>query len=74
MRLDWDSLRRLSRPKAPVEPAHGLLDLAIAARRELEAAQAQFDEVHDPDLVDHAIFRLHAAERHYVFLLREAGR
>ena len=51
-----------------------LFDLARAAKRELEAARAQFEEVYDPDLVDHAIFRMQAAERHYVYLLREAGR
>ncbi len=49
-----------------------LSDLAQVARREIEAARAQFEEVHDPDLVDHAIYRLQAAERHYVYLLRTA--
>ncbi len=47
-------------------------ELAQAARREIEAARAQFEEVHDPDLVDHANYRLQAAERHYVYLMRAA--
>ena len=48
--------------------------LARAARHEMEAARRQFDEVSDPDLVDHAIFRLQAAERHFVFIVRQARR
>ena len=52
----------------------GLSDLAEAARREMDAARAQFEEVHDPDLVDHSIYRMQAAERHYMYLLREARR
>lgn len=48
-------------------------DLVEAARSEWEAAQVQFNEVRDDDLVDHAIYRLQAAERHYVYLLRLCG-
>lgn len=51
-----------------------LIEEANAALREWQTAQAQFqvvDGVRDPDLVDHAIYHLEAAERRYVYLLRQ---
>ncbi len=74
--MEWSSIWELAagRTESRQAETEGILDLAQAARREIEAARRQFEEVHDPDLVDHAIFRLQAAERHYVFLLREARR
>ncbi|ASS77045.1 hypothetical protein CIG75_00060 [Tumebacillus algifaecis] len=44
------------------------------ARSEWAIAQQQLDHVSDPDLIDHAIYYLEAAERKYGFLLREAKR
>lgn len=66
------SLFEMLRP----EPAQASVmdDLVEAAHKEWEAAQVQFNEVRDNDLVDHAIYRLQAAERHYVYLLRLCGR
>lgn len=72
--MRWTSLWEAGAERSQQPDAGGLFDLAEAARREMEAARAQFEEVHDPDLVDHAIYRMHAAERHYMFLLREARR
>ncbi len=43
-----------------------------AARLEWERARAYFDNVTDPDLVDHATYEIKAAERKYVYLLRRA--
>lgn len=72
--MQWSSIWEMTAGQTRRPDEGGLFELAQAARREMQAARAQFEEVHDPDLVDHAIFRLQAAERHYVFLLREARR
>lgn len=57
-------------PAAPPELA-ALID---RARLEWLAAQNEFNSVTEPDLVDHAIYAMHAAERRYVYLLRLAAR
>lgn len=44
------------------------------AREEWVAARNYFDNVADPDLVDHAIYLLEAAERKYMYLLKRAKR
>lgn len=41
-------------------------------KRELEIARRQFDNVTDPLLIDHLIFRLGAAEKRLNYLLRVA--
>lgn len=52
-------------------PAH-VLQAVEEARREWVTARMYFDSVTDPDLVDHAIFSIEAAERKYMYLLRQA--
>lgn len=42
------------------------------ARREWLVARAYFDSVTDPDLIDHAIFSIEAAEKKYMYLLKRA--
>ncbi len=42
------------------------------ARREWAAARAYFETVSEPELVDHAIHLMDAAERKFVYLLRAA--
>ncbi len=42
------------------------------AREEWLAARNYFEMVSDPDLVDHAIYMLGAAERKYMYLLKRA--
>lgn len=42
------------------------------ARKEWLAAKAYFQSVTDPDLVDHAIFLVEAAEKKYMYLLKKA--
>jgi len=42
------------------------------ARDEWLAAKNYFEIVSDPDLVDHAIYLLEAAERKYMYLLKRA--
>lgn len=50
-----------------------LVRLVEKARREWLAAQDEFNFVTDPQLIDHAIFSIQAAERRYVYLLRLAA-
>ncbi|NLA59470.1 MAG: YaaL family protein [Firmicutes bacterium] len=42
------------------------------ARQEWLSAQAYFDSVEDPDLVDYAVYSVEAAERKYMYLLKKA--
>ncbi len=71
MAADWQALRQRIFPPQPQDQDTTYVDLARAAQRELEAAYSQFCEASDRDLVDHAIFRVQAAERHYIYLLRQ---
>lgn len=41
------------------------------AKREWEEAKNIFENVSEPDLVDYAIYNVEAAERKYVYLLRQ---
>lgn len=43
-----------------------------SARQEWVMAQAYFDSVSDPELVDHAIFVMETAQRKYCYLLQQA--
>ncbi|MGE5560550.1 MAG: YaaL family protein [Chloroflexota bacterium] len=47
-------------------------DFVRQARVEWLNAQAFFESVSDPDLVDQAIYMIEAAERKYMYLLRKA--
>jgi hypothetical protein len=44
------------------------------SKRELDIARYQFDNVVDPLLIDHIVFRLGAAERHFNYLFQLARR
>lgn len=57
--------------EASAEPWEIAASLA-QARQEWQAAQALFDTVTDPDMVDAAIHLIAAAERKYAYLLRLA--
>lgn len=48
------------------------LEEILKSRRELELARQQFEQVSDPLLIDHVIFRIGAAERHLNYLFRVA--
>ncbi|MCL5046246.1 MAG: YaaL family protein [Actinobacteria bacterium] len=54
----------------PPEP--DFIDLIEQARREWVAAKAYFENVSEPELVDHAIYLVEAAEKKYMYLLRKA--
>jgi hypothetical protein len=49
-----------------------LVTLVDKAHREWMQAKAYFEEVDDPDLVDHAIYAMEAAEKKYIYLLKLA--
>ncbi len=42
------------------------------ARLEWRSARNRFNQISDPDLIDHAIYDLEAAERRYIYLLKKA--
>lgn len=49
-----------------------LLELLEQARREWNHAKIYFNNVTDPDLIDHAIFYMGATEKKYIYLLKRA--
>jgi len=52
--------------------APDILENLEAAWREWQYAKDYFNSVIDPDLIDHAIFYMGAAEKKYVYLLKQA--
>jgi hypothetical protein len=49
-----------------------LLALVEEARREWEDARGYFNSVSDPDLIDHAVYVNQAAEKRFMYLLKQA--
>lgn len=49
-----------------------LIDSVHAAKEEWRVAQAYFENVSEPDLVDFSIYKLEAAKRKYMYLLKMA--
>lgn len=47
-------------------------ELIEQARREWQDAQDYYNTVSDNDLIDHAAFRIQAAEKRYVYLMKKA--
>ena len=50
----------------------GLPDTVEQARQEWLAAQSYYDSVTDTDLIDHAVYLMQAAEKKYIYLLKQA--
>lgn len=42
------------------------------AKESWQTARSYFDHATDPDLIDHAIYSIEAAERKYMYLLKQA--
>lgn len=69
-------------PKGHTSPSHevdldrinpqNFLREVLKSHRELEIARNLFDQVSDPLLIDHIVFRIGAAERHLNYLFRTA--
>lgn len=49
-----------------------LVQCVIKAHEEWQSAEKFFHSVSDPDLIDHAIYRLEASKARYVYLLKQA--
>lgn len=62
----------LTEKEYPERKEKDLFEMVEDARREWQAALDYFNFVVDPDLVDHAIHAMDAAERKYTFLLKKA--
>ncbi|HEU4964015.1 MAG TPA: DUF2508 family protein [Bacilli bacterium] len=62
---------RQPEPQEPDEMAKLRAEIELA-RQEWAIAQKHIDYVSEPELIDHAIYHLEAAERKYGYLLREA--
>lgn len=56
----------------PVVREPDLLQTVEAARQDWLMAQMYYDNVSDPDLVDHAVYQMQAAEKKYNYLLKQA--
>jgi len=56
-----------------IEKAPSLVEMVNNAKEEWVDAKKFFEEVTDPALIDHAIYRIEAAERKYVYLLKLAN-
>lgn len=70
---DWLSPEKwLSSEQEPLDPEADLSDKVEAARQEWAMALRYYDSVSDPDLVDHAVYQIQAAEKKYTFLLKLA--
>lgn len=59
---------KLPEPK----PLPDLPDVVEQARQEWLAAQSYYNTVTDKDLVDHAVYLMQAAEKKYMYLLKQA--
>lgn len=49
-----------------------LPEIIEQARREWQDAQAYYNTVTDVDLIDHAAYRIQAAEKRYIYLMKKA--
>lgn len=69
-------LSNLSASPATVDPdqeeRNAITQAIEKAHREWLAARIYFETVSDPKLVDHAIFVIEAAEKKYMYLMRQA--
>lgn len=58
----------------PVAQETDLCETVEAARQDWLMALKYYDNVSDPDLIDHAVYQIQAAEKKYAYLLKEARR
>lgn len=79
MAMKWRQLlRRLAAQDDPatevgINPAvSSFAEQVLQAKLEWNQARQYFESVSDPDLVDHAIAVMHAAEKKYMYLVKLA--
>jgi len=65
-------LFRFDDPQVATIKAPDIMENLETARRDWQYAQAYFNSVQDPDLIDHAIFYMGATEKKYTYLLKQA--
>lgn len=49
-----------------------LVEQIDKAREEWDLARCQLDQMSEPELIDYAVYRLQAAEKRYMYLLKKA--
>lgn len=79
MAINWrDVLRKMGATADPAVEAGlapgapSFAEQVTEAKREWQQARLYFENVSDPDLVDHAIAVMHAAEKKYMYLVKVA--
>ena len=65
-------LFRLDDPQVGTVKTPDIMENLENAWREWQYAEAYFNSVQDPDLIDHAIFYMGATEKKYTYLLKQA--
>jgi len=65
-----DSLFPHAGPKE--SPVPSIKEAVEQAREDWQASRAYFDMVSEPELVDHAIYMMEAAQTRYSYLLKKA--
>ena len=58
--------------RAEKEEREAFYKIIQEARKDWENAHSFFNNVSDPDLVDHAIYAMEAAEKKYQYLIKQA--
>lgn len=82
LKVYGEKLRRYLREELTIKQSvideefktYSLVTLVERARQEWEQTKIIFNEVKDPELIDHTIYAMEAAERKYMYLLKEAKR
>lgn len=62
----------LDAEKPEPKPLPPITDVVEQARQEWLDAQIYYNSVSDSDLVDHAVYLMQAAEKKYMYLLKQA--
>lgn len=60
-------------PPTEKERNHELVEQIDKAKKEWDTAQHQLEQMSEPELIDYAVYRLQAAERRYMYLLKKAS-
>ncbi|KAB3532232.1 DUF2508 family protein [Alkaliphilus serpentinus] len=55
-----------------VDENQAFVDIIRIAHDEWKSAEVFFENVTEPDLIDHAIYKMEAAKSRYIYLLKKA--
>lgn len=67
-----DLYNKVNQTSEPVDEDTELVQCVRQAYEEWQSAENFFHSVTDPDLVDHAIYKLEATKARYIYLLKQA--